>query len=211
MKKIICGFAAAVICISTALGVSAEGESAKIKLGVANKITDNGYEVTVRMLSDFDCAGVQGSLMYLGMDYTGVELPEAVAAKNSVADSVETSAFGVKFSLLGDVKNGINGKLGEFNFTANSAANAGTVQAGVTAVSLNNNSPKKITECETFMYGDAHQDNTIDIRDLVNIKKRIAANDYADAADCNADGLINSDDLVPLRQYLMETVGATLG
>lgn len=218
MKKIICGFAAAAICISTALGASAESESAKIKLGVANKITDSGYEVTYRMLSDFDCAGVQGSLLSFAGDYNGVSLSDAVAAKNDLNGSVKTTdtQFGksIQFSLLGDVKSGIKGKLAEFKYTASDIATATTVGlSDLTVVVLNNGNPEKFTdeECESFMYGDPNGDEDIDIRDLVNLKKRIAANNFTDAADCNADGTMDSKDLVPLRQYLIGTVGASLG
>lgn len=216
MKKIICGFAAAVICISTALGASAENESAKIKLGVANKIADNGYEVTYRMLSDTDCAGVQGSLLSFAGDYNETSLSEAVAAKNNLNDSIKITSnnFGksIRFSLLGDVKSGIKGELAEFKYTASDVADASTVGlSDFTAVVLNSGKPEKIDEYEIFMYGDPNGDEDIDIRDLVNLKKRIAANDFTDAADCNADGTMNSKDLVPLRQYLIGTVGASLG
>lgn len=51
--------------------------------------------------------------------------------------------------------------------------------------------------------GDANGDGEIDVRDLVKLKKMIAAGEYSETADCNNDGTLSADDLVVLRKHLL--------
>lgn len=215
MKKLICGLAAAAICISTAIGVSAEGETSKIKFGVANKITDSGYEVTVHMISDFACAGVEGSVMSL-MSYNGSNLSEEIAAKNDAVSSIKANPSGmIKFSLLGDVKNGTVGCWNEFSFKErDTVADSSCVAVDIKSVEINSSGVNKSTASEVFVYGDANADNKIDIRDLINVKKRLAKIEVPGneaAADCSGDGDVTTDDLVLLCKFLIGVKGTSLG
>lgn len=51
--------------------------------------------------------------------------------------------------------------------------------------------------------GDANYDGTVDIRDMIRIKKMIADNGYNVGGDCNDDGKLDSTDLASLRKYLL--------
>lgn len=53
------------------------------------------------------------------------------------------------------------------------------------------------------VYGDANGDEVIDVRDLVRLKKMLAAGEYSKTADCNKDGELGADDLIILRKHLM--------
>lgn len=52
--------------------------------------------------------------------------------------------------------------------------------------------------------GDGNYDGIIDVRDLVNVKKTIAATKYQKNADLNDDGLLNASDLSILKEYLLD-------
>ena len=53
-------------------------------------------------------------------------------------------------------------------------------------------------------YGDANMDGVIDIRDLVNMKKKNAATDVpCPVTDIDKDGVSNSVDLAMLRKHIL--------
>lgn len=56
-----------------------------------------------------------------------------------------------------------------------------------------------------YSLGDANTDNSVDIRDLVRIKKNMATGYdlLKAAADINGDGTVNASDLVLVKQYLI--------
>jgi len=61
-----------------------------------------------------------------------------------------------------------------------------------------------IPENDVVHYGDVNFDGKINLRDLVALKKYIAAlGEYIENIDCSKDGTISSDDLVVLRKHLI--------
>lgn len=66
-------------------------------------------------------------------------------------------------------------------------------------------------EAQARSIGDINGDGSIDIRDLVRLKKILASltEDGAEASDLNADGDIGTADLVILRRYLLGTISLT--
>ena len=87
---------------------------------------------------------------------------------------------------------------------------AGAVTSGL-KVNPNGNSPVTaavVTDGEDFYeFADANDDDSVDIRDLVCMKKYLSLTGEAveQAADINSDGSIDSLDLVALRKYLLGT------
>ena len=54
--------------------------------------------------------------------------------------------------------------------------------------------------------GDVNGDGSIDIRDLIAMKKLAADNGYSETADLNGDGNLNADDIAQMKKYLLKVI-----
>lgn len=56
---------------------------------------------------------------------------------------------------------------------------------------------------EFYLAFDYNRDGSVDIRDLVNIKKSIANSNTTPAQDINGNGSVDTGDMVYLKKYLL--------
>lgn len=205
-----------IICLTAFFSYAEDSNAEKIVISISNRAVEDGYIAVVRVSSDFSCGGIQGTVIYdsekllysdclIGADVEKFNVPEKSMSENENE---------LTFFLLGDVKNGIVGNWIEFYFKSDSEVTADCFSTrNIKGVTLNGDTA--VTEKSNIVtYGDANSDNFIDIRDLICIKKNIAKGENAKnnlPSDCDANGTLDSGDLVLLRKFLLNSIEVTLG
>lgn len=202
-KRILCIILALVI-VSSVITLAVNKKENVLNFGVLNKYTGSGYEVTVSVSSDYLCAGVQGIIEY--------DTDKLVYIGGTQNSNIDASEYGkVKVSLLTtDVQNGVKGKIADLTFISDAEVfSEAFTFSEIKGVAVENNSILPSEENYIFTYGDVKSDGTINILDLVRMKKMsIESDDFDASADLSQDGVLNSSDLIILRKMLLEVVMA---
>lgn len=217
MKRIISVFLLiSIVCLTAFLGYAKDNDGRNLCVSISNKILNNGYSTAVSVSADFPCGGMQGVLSYNKSKaaYTDYWINSDISNRNQPEKSVVESDGKLTFSLLGDVRNGISGNWIDFLFKSEKEIFAEDISISKFKGVVLDNVVTATEIVEFVTYGDTNEDNLIDIRDIVRLKKYIAQNETAKnrkSADCNADSKIDSGDLALLRKYLLGYIGTTLG
>lgn len=193
MKKIICLIIALALFIVPSIYVSAE-TAENINFGVSNVVSDDKYDVTLRISTDYLCSGVQAVVKFD---------PSAITCTESATDEINISNGTIKISKVS--AEDISGKWIDLKFTSPKMIFASDFTvSNVKGVKVINEKVSVIENSESFTYGDVKTDGEINILDLVRLKKMSTdLMDYTNAADCDLNGKADAADLVALRRLLL--------
>ena len=196
MKKIICAVIALMILIIPSFCVSAESTESTL-FGVSNSVSGSSYKVTLKISTDYLCAGVQAVVKY---DSTVISCVDANSKEVNISDGK------IMISKVADNNDGDNWVT--LNFTSKRPAFAKDFAiSNVKSVKIANEKALASENYKKFTCGDLNSDNSIDIIDLVRLKKSLSGViDLSNECDYNLDGKYNSTDLVGLRAYLLSVL-----
>ena len=175
-----------------------------VRLERVHYTSADGTQMTdVTVNTSFVCGGFEGVLKYddKKLTYAGFENNVALENRNTRTLSTRDTGDGIRTVVLGYPKTGTQGDFVTFTFEGNSAKDFGIRQA-VFADAKGNEVRAKVID---VMLGDATGDFTVDILDLVRLKKQVAGQDCgADIwnSDCDRSGAVENNDLVQLRKFL---------
>lgn len=193
MKKLVCLIIALTFLMIPTFCVSAE-TTEKTLISVANAVSEDGYEVTVRISTDYDCAGLQAVVKFDSskITYAGETADDIYAAKGKVSVS-KTAA------------ENINGKWFDLKFKSNKVLFAKDFTVSdLKGVKVIDGKMSVNTANENYTCGDTCTDGVINLKDLVRIKK-ISADIISDnnTADCDLSGKVDANDIVTLKKLLL--------
>ena len=193
MKKAICLLVALALLMIPSMCVSAETADTNL-VGVSNAVSDDVYDVTVRISTDYLCAGLQAEVAFdsTKITYVGEAADEINVAKGKISVSKASAED-------------INGKWFDLKFTSKTMlfADDFTV-SNVKGVKIINNEVSVNSDNENYTYGDLNVDGKINILDFIGLSKLgIDSSNATDAADCNLNGELDSNDLVALKKLLL--------
>lgn len=195
------------ICVALVFSVPVCADSGKVILTPSV----SGDEVCVTLSTTELCYGIQAVLAYDSevLTYSSVEFEGAAADINRSESSAAATDEGVRLILVGEQQ----GAWVTVRFTAVAGASATTVLSlnGLKTVdgtgAAVETAADAVSVTVTPLKGDANGDGEIDIRDLVRIKKYLAAPTSEDIvaanADCDGTDGIDLGDVVALRKQLL--------
>lgn len=208
MKKILCLLITVFLTVSC-LNVSAE----------ENPIVMICDEYNVYIKTDAVFAALEGSINYNTelMDFAGIEFTDSLKVLNKSDDSVRIRSGRIDFLILAET-GGHSGKWARLSFsprTESPAECAFTLTSGSFAVTVYAER-QHCSEATVYSYtnqtkGDVNLDCTVDIRDIICMKKYLSGMEVSSLfstvnADCDNDRSFTSCDIVLLRKFLLGVI-----
>lgn len=209
MKKIISALLI-VMCLSVSLIIPASAQTAE-KLGLKTARNENSVSVTVST-SQARC-GLQAVIGFESekLTFSGAEILNSdLKTYNTVNDSVKLNGNTVRIMLTGN--SDIGGDWIVLNFTVKDGATgtASFTASDVKTVGADkqsyNGSADAVSITLTVLKGDVNGDGSVNIIDLVRMKKylaQITSEIVTDNADMDSDGAVENEDMVLLRKTLI--------
>ena len=202
MKKLIRLFAAA-LSISAAATVAAQAAGERAGCAVSNGIAQNSYSVSVAVSTANSCDGYQAKLKYDTEKYTLLTADGA---------NIKRTSDGVNLAFV--EKDGKSADWTVLKFESKQPASKNDFVFEDAKTVVHNGSTLSEITSNVFLSGDANNDDSIDIIDLVRLKKvvgKVSGVETQPGADCNGDGEYTADDLAILRKYILGVPGASFG
>ena len=200
MRKVL-SLIAVICCISLIFCLPVGADAAN---EVLFEVDADGNTVTVDITTEFNCGAIQGILSYDGSEiaYENSSFAEGLSSINSAANSFSDSSGATKIALVCAANGGVRGNLATLTYTAQEGVPAifdfGAIKAfGTTGSRLSD------VESVIVMYGDTDNNGSINILDLVRLKKTIAGHTSVISGkernfDLDKNGQTNAGDLSEL-------------